>query len=137
MTEPVTPSTSLTDEWLGMRVLEHVRELHKANPETADRVLQMVDNRLRQRRETEETQQRHRCRLEWAWFAFRVFMALLGLSALIIFALVAVRFLEHGAPMQASIALGTGAVSVVAIFVTGRAAGPLFSRQDQEQKPQP
>jgi hypothetical protein len=118
-----------TDEWAGTEVLEHVRELLKDAPETAERVLGMVDERLKHRREIELDQLRHNSRLEWAWLGFRVFMALLGFAALAVYALIAMRLINSGAAVQATAALGAGAASVVAIFVTGRSAGPLFARQ--------
>lgn len=77
---------------------------------------------------------RHRRKLEWAWFGFRVASALLGFGALVVFALVAVQFIGHGAPVEAGVSLGAGAVSVVAIFVTGRAAGPLFAPRTPPDK---
>jgi hypothetical protein len=120
-------SPSLTDEWLGMQVLDHVRDLYQDHPETADRVLALVELRLQQRHDTETVENRHRRKLEWAWFGFRVGSALLGFGALLVFALVAVQFIDHGAPVEAGVALGAGAVSVVTIFVTGRVAGPLFT----------
>ncbi|QKV80411.1 hypothetical protein [Amycolatopsis sp. Hca4] len=134
MTEQTTLGASLVDEWLGMRVLEHVRDLYKEQPDSADRVLKLVETRLQQRHDAEVVHHRHRRRLEWAWFGFRVASALLGFGALVVFALVAVQFIGHGAPTQASVALGAGAVSVVAIFVTGRTAGPLFTRRSPEEK---
>ncbi|WP_326948200.1 hypothetical protein OG439_05250 [Amycolatopsis sp. NBC_01307] len=118
---------SLADEWLGTQVLDHVRDLYKDYPDTADRVLGLVELRLQQRYEAETVEARHRRKLEWAWFGFRVASALLGFGALVVFALVAVQFIGHGAPVEAGVSLGAGAVSVVAIFVTGRAAGPLFA----------
>ena len=133
MAEQAASATSLVDEWLGMRVLEHVRDLYKEHPDTADRVLTMVETRLRQRHDEEVVDARHRRRLEWAWFGFRVASALLGFGALVVLALVAVQFINHGAPTQAGVALGAGAVSVVAIFVTGRAAGPLFTRRSADE----
>ncbi|UOX89216.1 hypothetical protein MUY14_00790 [Amycolatopsis sp. FBCC-B4732] len=134
MTEQTTSGSSLVDEWLGMRVLEHVRDLYKEQPDSADRVLKLVELRLGQRHDAEVVEARHRRRLEWAWFGFRAASALLGFGALVVFALIAAQFIGHGAPTQASVALGAGAVSVVAIFVTGRAAGPLFSRRAPEEK---
>ncbi|MEU8639916.1 hypothetical protein AB0C38_47635 [Amycolatopsis sp. NPDC048633] len=134
MTEQTASGASLVDEWLGMRVLEHVRDLYKEHPDSADRVLKMVETRLQQRHEGEVVHARHRRRLEWAWFGFRAASALLGFGALVVFALVAAQFIGHGAPTQASVALGAGAVSVVAIFVTGRAAGPLFTRRSADEK---
>lgn len=125
------------NEWLSTRVLEHVRALRKESPETADRVLKMVEDRLRHVREIDLDQHRHRRRLEWAWFGFRVFMALLGFGALAVYAVVAVRLIEAGASVQAGVALGAGAASVVAIFVTGRAAGPLFTRRERDQRAEP
>jgi hypothetical protein len=118
---------SLADEWLGTQVLDHVRDLYKDYPDTADRVLGLVELRLQQRYDAETVEARHRRKLEWAWFGFRVASALLGFGALLVFALVAVQFIGHGAPVEAGVSLGAGAVSVVAIFVTGRAAGPLFA----------
>ncbi|WP_410626061.1 hypothetical protein [Amycolatopsis sp. cmx-8-4] len=131
MTEP---APSLTDEWLGMQVLHHVRHLYKDNPDTADRVLGLIELRLGQRHDAEIVESRHRRRLEWAWFGFRVASALLGFGALVVFALVAVQFIGHGAPVEAGVSLGAGAVSVVAIFVTGRAAGPLFAPRTPPDK---
>jgi hypothetical protein len=125
---------SLTDEWLGMQVLDHVRDLYKDHPETADRVLGLVELRLQQRFDAETAENRHRRKLEWAWFGFRVASALLGFGALVVFALVAVQFIGHGAPVEAGVSLGAGAVSVVAIFVTGRAAGPLFTPRTPPEK---
>lgn len=125
--------TSLVDEWLSTRVLEHVRELQKESPEVATRVLRMVDTRLQHLRKVELGDCEHRRRLEWAWFGFRVFMAVLGFGALIIYALVAAEFIQSGNAVQASIALGAGGASVVTIFVTGRAAAPLFRRQERGQ----
>lgn len=126
-------STSLVDEWLSTRVLEHVRELQKESPEVATRVLRMVDARLQHLRKVELGDCEHRRRLEWAWFGFRVFTAVLGFGALIIYAVVATEFIQAGNGVQASVALGAGAASVVAIFVTGRAAAPLFRRQGRGQ----
>jgi hypothetical protein len=132
MTEHAPP---LTDEWLGMQVLDHVRDLYREHPDTAERVLGLVEMRLRERYDAETAENRHRHKLEWAWFGFRVASTLLGFGALLVFALVAVQFIGHGAPVEAGVALGAGAVSVVTIFVTGRAAGPLFAARTNAPEP--
>ena len=116
------------DEWLSTSVLDHVRKLRKEAPETADKVLQMVEEHMRHLREVESKKAKHCGKLEWAWFAFRVFMSSLGFGALIIYAHIGWHLIDSGNPQQAIIVLGAGAASVIAIFVTGRTAGPLFGR---------
>lgn len=123
--------TTATDEWVDVRVLEHVEKLHKQSPETAGQVMGLLTDRVKQRAEMELHSFRHRARLEWAWFGFRVLMAVFGFSALIVYAVIAVQLIRAGGSSQASIFLGGGAASVVTIFVTGRAASPLFSRRNR------
>ncbi|MGK4593729.1 hypothetical protein [Amycolatopsis sp. w19] len=60
-------------------------------------------------------------------------MALLGFGSLVVFAVVATESSKAHSPIQAGVALGVGAVSVVTIFVSGRAAGPLFERSNPDQ----
>jgi hypothetical protein len=122
-----TRSTSLASGWTDTQVLNHIRELCKEYPDTADQVLEMVAEQLRHRRDMDATENLHRQRLEWAWFGFRVFMAVLGFVALVIYSIISGDLINAGQPAQASLTLGAGAASVVAIFVTGRAAAPLFS----------
>ncbi|WP_148309520.1 hypothetical protein [Kutzneria albida] len=117
------------DEWLGTTVLDHVRQLHNYSPDIADKVLEMAAEQLKFQREMDEKQSRHTWRLEWAWFGFRVLMATLGFTALVVYSTVSVRLIESGDALHASLVLGAGTASVVAIFVTGRSAGPLLVRK--------
>lgn len=125
--------TTAVEEWLDVRVLEHVKKLHAQSPEAASQVMALLADRVKQRADMELHSFRHRARLEWAWFAFRVLMAVFGFSALVVYAVIAVELIQAGGSAQAGIFLGGGAASVVAIFVTGRAASPLFSRRDRDQ----
>lgn len=125
MSEPVTAS----DEWLNVDIVRQVKELHAQSPEVAEQVMKLVVDRVQQRSEVERNLLRHRVRLEWAWFGFRVLMAVFGFSALVVYAVIAKELIQAGGSAQATIFLGGGAASVVAIFVTGRAASPLFPRR--------
>jgi hypothetical protein len=128
----VSEPTTAVGEWLDVRVLEQVEKLHAQSPEAASQVMALLTDRVKQRAEMELHSFRHRARLEWAWFAFRVLMAVFGFAGLVVYAVIAGQLIQAGGSAQAGIFLGGGAASVVAIFVTGRAASPLFSRRDRE-----
>jgi hypothetical protein len=61
-----------------------------------------------------------RRRLEWAGLMAQAAGHLCGLAALVVLAAVAWHAIDRGAPTQAASIICTGAVSIVALFVTGR-----------------
>lgn len=67
-------------------------------------------------------EQRHRRRLEWAEQISRVFGQVCAFSTVVILTLLARHFADHGAATQGATVIGTGAVSIVAVFLTGRLA---------------
>src|SRR5205807_2501178 len=103
-----------------MKVLENFREHFEKSPELGERLLGIVETQLEKQCEMERAKHSLDARMAWAWFWFRVMTSLLGFAALVVFALVAFRFISAGAVAEASVSLGAGSVSVVAIFVTGR-----------------
>jgi hypothetical protein len=70
-----------------------------------------------------------RRRLEWAGFAAQAAGHLCGLAALVVLAAVAWHAIDRGASTQGASIICTGAVSVVALFVTGRMSVTPYSRK--------
>lgn len=122
------------DEWLGLRVLDHVTKLNKDSPETAKEIMELLRDRLKERKEEDRKLQDHKARVEWAWYLFRIFTSILAFAALIVYAWVAFRFIENHAFTQASVTMGASAASVVAIFVTGRATATRPNGGNKDKK---
>jgi hypothetical protein len=70
-----------------------------------------------------------RRRLEWAGFVAQVVGHLCGLAALVVLAAVAWHAIDRGASTQGASIICTGAVSIVALFVTGRVSVSPYSRK--------
>jgi hypothetical protein len=70
-----------------------------------------------------------RRRLEWAGFATQAVGHLCGLAALVVLAAVAWHAIDRGASTQGASIICTGAVSIVALFVTGRVSVSPYSRK--------
>jgi hypothetical protein len=62
----------------------------------------------------------NRRRLDWADLIFQVTGHICGLAALVILAAVSWHAIDRGASTQGASIICTGAVSIVAVFVTGR-----------------
>jgi hypothetical protein len=67
---------------------------------------------------------RHARRIAWASLIGQVIGHVCGLAALVVLAAVAWHAFDLGDPDQGSAIICTGAVSIVAVFVTGRLAKP-------------
>jgi len=67
-----------------------------------------------------QTEERHRRRLETIEQVSRIFGQLCGLGTVVVLALLAKYFADHGAPTQGAAIIISGAATIVAIFVTGR-----------------
>lgn len=70
-----------------------------------------------------------RRRLEWAGFVTQAAGHLCGLAALVVLAAVAWHAIDRGASTQGASIICTGAVSIVALFVTGRMSVNPYSRK--------
>lgn len=70
-----------------------------------------------------------RRRLEWAGFVAQAAGHLCGLAALAVLAAVAWHAIDRGASTQGASIICTGAVSIVALFVTGRMSVNPYSRK--------
>ncbi|MGH3831835.1 MAG: hypothetical protein ACRDRS_15545 [Pseudonocardiaceae bacterium] len=81
----------------------------KLDPESRDRFSLEV-----------EREEKNRRRMEIAELVVRVFGQVCAMSAVIVLALLAKYFADHGAATQGAGIIVGGASSVVAIFVTGR-----------------
>jgi hypothetical protein len=64
--------------------------------------------------------EQHRCRMEVAELGSRVFGQLCGLGSVVVLAVLAKYFVDHDAPTQGAAIIGSGAATIVGIFVTGR-----------------
>lgn len=73
--------------------------------------------------EQKRLDQRHRHRIAWADLIAQTVGHISGLAALAILALVAWHAFNRGAATQGAAIICTGAVSIVAVFVTGRLTG--------------
>jgi hypothetical protein len=69
-----------------------------------------------------------RRRLEWADLIAQIIAHICGLAALLILAAVSWHAIDRGASIQGASIICTGAVSIVALFVTGRAASRKHGR---------
>jgi uncharacterized membrane protein len=67
-----------------------------------------------------QTEERHRRRLETIDQVSRIFGQVCGLGTVVMLALLAKYFADHGAPTQGAAIIISGAATIVAIFVTGR-----------------
>lgn len=70
-----------------------------------------------------------RRRLEWAGFVAQAVGHLCGLAALVVLAAVAWHAIDRGASTQGASIICTGAVSIVALFVTGRMSVNPYNRK--------
>ncbi|MGI8334785.1 hypothetical protein ACRYCC_32945 [Actinomadura scrupuli] len=76
-----------------------------------------------------EHDQRHRRRMAWADLITQLTGNLSGLASLGILAAVAWHAIDRGAATQGAAIICTGAVSIVAVFVTGRVTGGRISTE--------
>jgi Na+/melibiose symporter-like transporter len=67
-----------------------------------------------------EREQQHERRMDWAEFAAHVFGQVCGLVTVLVLAVLAKYFVDNGAATQGAAIVTAGAVSIVAVFVTGR-----------------
>ena len=70
-----------------------------------------------------KSEQKHRQRFAWADLIAQTVGHVCGLASLSILALVSWHAFDRDAPTQGAAVICTGAVSIVAVFVTGRVAG--------------
>jgi hypothetical protein len=73
--------------------------------------------------EQKVSEQKHRQRFAWVDLIAQTVGHLCGLASLSILALVSWHAFDRDAPTQGAAIICTGAVSIVAVFVTGRVAG--------------
>jgi hypothetical protein len=66
------------------------------------------------------SERRHQRRLDWAELIAQIIGHLSGLAALFILAAISWHAIDRGAATQGASVICTGAVSIVAVFVTGR-----------------
>lgn len=122
MTDHHTGATVASDK-LELSMLKFIHEVSKVSPDRADQLMQLTQNQVR-----------HVQRIRWAFYALRVLSVLLGFSALLVLAWTSVQFVRAGAIGPATISLGAGAGTIVALFVTGRAAGPAIHRRRDDAR---
>ncbi|WP_372433914.1 DUF2335 domain-containing protein [Micromonospora coerulea] len=67
-----------------------------------------------------ERDERHRRHMDLLELGSRVFGQVCGLGTVVILAWLAKYFVDQGAATQGAAIIGTGAVSIVAVFVTGK-----------------
>jgi uncharacterized membrane protein len=71
-----------------------------------------------------EREEKHRRRVESAELCSRIFGQVCAFGALIVLVFLAGYFVDHGAATQGAAIIVTGAVSIVAVFLTNRLAPP-------------
>jgi uncharacterized membrane protein len=69
-----------------------------------------------------EREENHRRRMERAELRSRVLAQVCAFGTVMVLALLARYFVDHDAPTQGAAIIVTGAVSIVAVFLTGRLA---------------
>ncbi|MFC1432230.1 hypothetical protein ACEZDB_16400 [Streptacidiphilus sp. N1-3] len=77
--------------------------------------------------------QRHRQRLAWAELIAQSIGHATGLAALVVLAVVAWHAFDVGAKTQGAAIICTGAVSIVAVFVTGRRSADRRAATPQDE----
>lgn len=78
---------------------------------------------------------RHLRRLAWADLIAQVIGNVFGLTALVVLAVIAWHAIDRNAASQGAAIICTGAVSIVAVFVTGRVTGSRRAQTALNQKP--
>jgi hypothetical protein len=82
------------------------------------------------------SERRHQRRLDWADLVAQIIGHMFGLAALFILAAISWHAIDRGDPTQAASMICTGAVSIVAVFVTGRlASGRAHTRSHRGRGP--
>lgn len=85
------------------------RQWEELGPGTFDRIMTEI-----------EQEENHRRRMEWAELGQRIFGQVCAFGTVVALAFLARYFVDHGAATQGAAIIVTGAVSIVAVFVTGR-----------------
>jgi len=110
------PSTVLSAargdaHWAALPTATQAKQWEQVAPGTFTRIMTEV-----------ERAERHQRHLEWAELASRFFGQVCGLITVIVLAVLARYFVDHGAATAGAGIVTAGAVSIVAVFVTGRLA---------------
>lgn len=109
---PMSTLESGAGDNLELGTLKFIHKVRAKHPEMADELMSMA-----------RQEQRHRQRLDWAPYVMQVIRLIMGFAALLVLTWASLHFVKAGATAAASIAMGVGAGTVVAIFVTGRVVG--------------
>lgn len=107
--------------WADLPTPEQAKKWEEVAPGTFNRIMTEIERR-----------QRHLRRMDMADFVVWIFARLCGLTGVIVLAILAKYFVDKGAPTQGATIVTAGAVSIAAIFVTGRLAQP---RKDTTGEP--
>jgi len=95
---------------------EQAKLWEEVAPGTFERMMTEVEREEKHRRDLDLRE--HRLKIGEFWL--RIFGHVCGLATVGIFALLAKYFVDHDAATQGAWIMGTGAVSIVGVFITGR-----------------
>lgn len=110
---PDEPASAMpASRWADLPTPAQAKQWEAVKPGTIDRILDAV-----------EQAERHDQRMQWAELGLRLFGTLAGLGSVVVLALVAKYFVDHGAATQGAGIFGLGAASMVAAFLTHRRRG--------------
>lgn len=113
--------------WSQLGPAEQAKEWEDFKPGSFELVFNMLKERVEHERKAQELEARHNRVLDYLAVSIQLLALVFGLGTIVILALTAKYYVDHGAGSQGSKIFGFGAGSVVAAFV-GINAAPFMKR---------
>lgn len=121
------PDDSPGSAWSTLGPVEQAREWEDFRPGTFEQVFELAKGQARLRQEFMEIEAKHERRLDYIAVAIQILTLVFALAAVVIMALTAKYYADHGAASDGVKIFGFGAASIVAAFL-GVNAAPVVSR---------
>lgn len=114
----IQQTASPSSRWADLPTAAQAKKWEEVSPGTFERIMKAV-----------ELAERHDRLMDWADLSVRILGLLCGLSSVVILALLAKYFSDHGATATALTLFGVSTASMVSVFVTNRSKNRHLSRR--------
>lgn len=122
-----TPRDPEPSMWMNLPPVEQARDWEEFKPGTFEQLFALVVNDADYRRTAAEKRAQHERRLDYIAVALQLIRLVFALVAVVVIALTARYYADHGDADQGVKVFGLGAASIVAAFI-GSSYGPLAKR---------
>jgi uncharacterized membrane protein len=122
--DPDDPVPSL---WSSLGAVEQAREWEEFRPGAFDKVYDLAEKNAVRKHALEEQKAIHEMRMDYLAIAIQIMALICGLTAVVIVALTARYYADHGAATAGARIFGFGTASIVAAFL-GVNAAPVLRR---------